>query len=551
MTQAQQQPASPTAAQNQEARARCDRGIELHRQGKTGEAAAEYAAAIALDPELAAPYINLGLLAQKSELPDKALALYAQAFALQPDNPPLLAEMVLLAQKACIWDKTDALEALLLDMVRRKREGIVPFTILGTAATAADQLLAAQTFCRAIAPPEKDLFRHDKRRASVENGSKKIKIGYLSSDYRSHATAHLMAELFERHDRARFHIAAYSYGQNAEDAMRQRLVAAFDDFTEVGHLDDRAAAQKIYDDDVDILVDLKGGFTPGARIGIAAFRPAPVQVNFLGYPGTMGADFIDYIIADRFIIPESHEKFYSEKTVCLPNSYQPNDTRRQIATPTPSRADCGLPEGAFVFCCLSAAYKITPDVFAIWMNLLEKAPGSVLWLFESIPSVKNSILQAAQSRGIGAERIVFAPRAAPAQHLARQKCADLFLDTLPVNAHTTASDALWAGLPVLTRAGETFAGRVAGSLLSAAGFPELIAKTPEEYESVALRLARNPAQCAALREKIEKTRAQMPLFDIARYAKNLESAYQTMWTAWRAKEQPRAFTVAEERPPAS
>ncbi|MBU6475899.1 MAG: hypothetical protein KGQ70_08015, partial [Alphaproteobacteria bacterium] len=473
---------------------------------------------------------------------DKALALYARALALQPDNPPLLAEMVLLGYKACAWGKTDALEALLLDMVRQKREGIVPFTLLSTDATAEDLLVAAQTFCRAIAPPEKSVFKH-----SVRPARDKIKIGYLSSDFWAHATAHLMAELFERHDRARFHITAYSYGQNAGDAMRQRLVAAFDDFADVGPLDDRAAAQKIYDDGVDILVDLKGCFTPDARIGIAALRPAPVQVNFLGYPGTTGADFIDYIVADRFIIPEVCEKFYSEKVVCLPHCYQPNDTHRKIAEPVPSRAACGLPEGAFVFSCFNAAYKITPRVFAVWMRLLAQAPNSVLWLYESIPSIKDNLLRAAESHGIDARRIVFAPKAAPAEHLARQKCADLFLDTLPVNAHTTASDALWAGLPVLTCVGETFAGRVAGSLLTAAGLPELITHTRADYEAAALKLAQNPDQLAALREKIEKTRDTVPLFDIARYTANLESAYETMWRTWRNREKPRAFAVAEER----
>ena len=535
------QPAAPTAAQKQEARARCDRGTQFFMQGKAGEAAAEYAAAIALDPELAAPYINLGLLTQKSELPDKALALYERALTLQPDNPPLLAEMVLLSQKACAWDKTAAYAPFLLDMVRKRRAGIVPFTILGTPATAEDLLLCAQTFCRGVAPPKKSLFRHNSRPAGD-----KIKIGYLSSDYRAHATADLMAELFERHDRARFHVAAYSYGQDDGSAMRKRLLAAFDDFVEAGHLDDRAAAQKIYDDGIDILVDLKGGFTPESRPGIAAFRPAPVQVNFLGYPGTMGADFIDYIIADRFIIPEECEKFYSEKVVCLPDCYQPNDTHRKIADPAPTRADCGLPESGIVFCSFNAAYKITPQVFAIWMRLLAKTPDSVLWLLEGIQSVKDNLLRAAQGHGIDAARIVFAPKLGPAKHLARQKCADLFLDTLPINAHTTASDALWAGLPVLTCVGKTFAGRVAGSLLHAANLPELVTESPEDYEAAALALAQNPAQLAALREKIEKTRLDMPLFDSKRFTENLEKAYQTMWQKWQAKKPPRAFAVAEE-----
>jgi predicted O-linked N-acetylglucosamine transferase (SPINDLY family) len=259
----------------------------------------------------------------------------------------------------------------------------------------------------------------------------------------------------------------------------------------------------------------------------------------------MGASFIDYIIADRFVIPEDQEKYYSEKVICLPNCYQSNDTKRKISTTMPTRLSCGLPEQGFVFCCFNANYKITPQVFDIWMRLLQKIPGSVLWLYETNFSVKGNLKKEAESRGIDPARIIFFSSAPLPEHLARHRLADLFLDTLPCNAHTTTSDALWAGLPVLTCVGSTFAGRVAGSLLKAANLPELITYSLEDYEALALELAQNPARLTAIRQKLQRTRLQVPLFDIERFTKNLEKAYQKMWWIRQSGEAPRAFTVEE------
>jgi protein O-GlcNAc transferase len=427
-------------------------------------------------------------------------------------------------------------EARLLEMVRQKREGIFPSIVLQTAATAEEQLTCARSFMRRREELQKTFIHQMKKPGG------RIKIGYLSEDYREHATAYLMAELFEKHDRARFEITAYSYGPDDNSPMRSRLMKAFDSFVDVRSFTDREAAQKIHDDGIDILIDLKG-LTGESRYDIAAYRPAPVQVNFLGYPGTMGASFIDYIIADRFIIPEDQEKYYSEKVVCLPDCYQPNDTHRVIAETTPTRKECGLPEQAFVFCCFNISYKIKPQTFDIWMRLLQKLPGSVLWLFEANQSVNANLKQEAARRGIDPERLIFAPRARLPEHLARHRRADLFLDTLPINAHTTTSDALWAGLPVLTCAGNTFAGRVAGSLLKAAHLPELIVMSSAEYETLALQLAQQPEKLAAIRRKLEQTRLQMPLFDIEMFTRNLEKSYQTMWDIWQAGENPRAFSI--------
>ena len=309
-----------------------------------------------------------------------------------------------------------------------------------------------------------------------------------------------------------------------------------------GRLTDAEAAKRIKADRIDILVELKG-YTKGARTGISARRPAPVQVSFVGFPGTMGASFIDYVIADPFVVPMDQQLFYSEKIVHLPDCYQPNDTKRLISNITPTRAECGLPEQSFVFCSFNNTYKITPEFFDIWMRVLTAIPGSVLWLLDANDLVKDNLRGEAVKRGIDAQRLVFAPRQPSPEHLARHRLADLFLDTLPYNAHTTASDALWAGLPVLTCAGGTFAGRVAGSLLQAVGLPELIAFSPAAYEAMGLRLARDPALLQGLRHKLLGRRLKAPLFDITRYTRQYESALTQMWETWANGHEPTGFAV--------
>jgi len=356
----------------------------------------------------------------------------------------------------------------------------------------------------------------------------KIRLGYLSADFHQHATAYLIAEVFERHDRARFEVAAYSYGPDDRSGMRARLKGAFDRFLDIRPLAHGEAARQIHEAGIDILVDLKG-YTTHARTEILAYRPAPIQVNYLGYPGTMGAEFMDYIIADPFLVPEDRQPFYSEALAYLPDCYQSNDTKREISEQVPSRAECGLPERGFVFCCFNNTYKITPAFFDIWMRLLHAVPGSVLWLLEANAAAKTNLRREAAARGIDPERLIFAPRQHLPEHLARHRHADLFLDTLPCNAHTTASDALWASLPLLTCAGETFAGRVAGSLLQACGMPELITTSPEAYEAIALKLASEPSRVAVLRRRLEQQRLSAALFDIARFTRNLEAAYIRMW----------------------
>ncbi len=510
----------------------------LDKHGKSEEAAQHYAKAVHFKSPLAVTNLDLATVFKKNLMIDEAIVLYEGAHRQHPDHPGILAELVRLIYNACCWEKLGDLETRLLEMVRQKRPGIFIYSLLCTAATPEDLLTCAACYTTDETPRP---FSHGER---APGG--KIKIGYLSSDLFAHATAYLMSELFERHDRSRFTVNAYSYGANKDRTpMRERLEKAFDSFVDVADLSDQDAAQRIYDDGIDILIDIQGGLTDKARRGIPARRPAPVQVNYLGYPGSSGARFFDYIIADRFIIPEDQEKFYSEKVACLPDCYQPNDTQRQISAVMPTREAYGLPAKGFVFCCFNGSYKITPRVFDVWMRLLQQVPGSVMWLYLENKSMKENLRRQAERRGADPDRLVFAGRAPLPEHLARLRLADLFLDTLPVNAHTTASDALWAGLPLLTCAGQTFAGRVAGSLLQAAHLPELIAYSLEEYEALALQLARNPEQLAALREKIDQTKRHVPLFDIARFASHIESAYATMWQKHQAGETPRGFVVEQ------
>jgi predicted O-linked N-acetylglucosamine transferase (SPINDLY family) len=327
--------------------------------------------------------------------------------------------------------------------------------------------------------------------------------------------------------------------------MRRRLEAAFDNFLDLTHVSDDEIAAFVRRAEIDILINLNGYFGLD-RTGVFARRPAPIQVNYLGFPGTMGANYMDYIIADRFTIPESAREHYAESVVYLPECYQPNDRKKPASIRAVTRTDCGLPEVGFVFCCFNNSYKLTPDFFDVWMRLLRDVMGSVLWLYEGNEAVKRNLCREAAARGVAPGRLVFAPPRPLGEHLARVTLADLFLDTLPLNAHTTASDALWCGVPVLTCPGETFAGRVAASLLQAIGLPELIAKTLVDYQALALKLAREPALLATMKAKLSRNRNTAPLFDTPRYARNLERAYRHMWTRARRGLPPHSFAVEGE-----
>jgi len=380
------------------------------------------------------------------------------------------------------------------------------------------------------------------RRRPLASRDGRIRVAYVSADFHSHATAWLMAGVFEAHDRDRFDIYAFSLGRNDRSETRMRLEQAFDVFIDAGDKTDQEIAGLLRDLDVDIAVDLKG-LTKGARPGIFALRPAPIQVNYLGYPGTMGVDYIDYLVADRVIIPETERRWYAENIVYLPDTYQCNDTARSLPARLASRRDVGLPEQGFVFCSFNGSFKITPRVFDVWMRLLQKTEGSVLWLRESNGSSMRNLRREAEKRGVAGDRLVFAPVWPHAEHLARHRSADLFLDTLPYGAHTGASDALWAGLPVLTCLGESFAGRVAASLLHAVGLPDMVTHSLEEYEARALQLAHDPALLDEVTERLARNRETHALFDTARFTRHLESAYGQMVERHRAGERPQPFAV--------
>lgn len=361
----------------------------------------------------------------------------------------------------------------------------------------------------------------------------KIRLGYFSADYHDHATMHLIAELFEQHDRSRFELVAFSFGPDKDDEMRMRAVRAFDQFIDVRNLTDRDVALLSRTLEVDIAIDLKG-FTQDDRTGIFSYRAAPIQINYLGYPGTMSADYIDYIIADPILIPEHSQRYYSEKIAYLPNSYQANDRSRSSSGRAFTRVELELPSAEFIFCCFNNNYKITPPVFDCWMRILKQFERSVLWLLEDNAKAASNLKKEAATRGINEERLIFAKRLPLGDHLARLRSADLFLDTLPYNAHTTASEALWIGLPVLTCTGDGFASRVAASLLNAIGLPELVTTTLESYEALAIKLASHPHQLATIRQKLASNRLVKPLFDIKLFTRHIEVAYTAMYERYRA-----------------
>ena len=499
------------------------------------EAVESFTRALQLKPGLTNAVLNRAQTLLVLRRYEEAIPDYEAILKIAPDHPYALGDSIFCKLQCGEWRDFEALRESAGAALRAGKRAITPVLAAALLDSPEDQLRALQIIARDRLPPKPPLWRGERY------AHERIRIAYVSADFHAHATAVLMAGVFEHHDRARFETVAISFGPDDASPMRARLERSFDRFIDGRGESDAAIAGLMRQEEIDIAIDLKG-FTSDARPAIFSFRTAPVQVNYLGFPGTMGADFMDYLIADSVLVPESDEPFYSENIVRLPHSYQPNDRSRAIAA-MPGRAQAGLPEGAFVFCCFNNSYKIQPAVFDIWMRLLRDVPGSVLWLLEDNPSFARNIRREAAARAIAPERLVLAPRAGQGEHLARQRLADLFLDTLPYNAHTTASDALFVGLPLLTCLGTSFAGRVAASLLNAAGAPELVTKSLEEYERLALVLARDPPRLAALRNELTANRETSALFDVARFTKDLEAAYTTMWETSQRGGTPESFVV--------
>jgi len=421
--------------------------------------------------------------------------------------------------------------------VRRGERADSPFSFIAHSTSPADQRRCAQIYaadrCSVKAPATRPPLRRERSR---------LRIAYLSADLRNHAVGQLMAGVFESHDRSRFEMYAFSAGPDDGSEIRRRLVRSVDHFVEVAAMQDGAIAARMAELSVDIAVDL-GGHTTGSRTRVLAYRPAPVQVAFLGFPGTLGADFIDYIIADRHVVPASDRIHYTEQVIHLPDTYLPNDFAPTIHSP-PTRTEAGLPPSGFVYCCFNAPYKYSPAMFEVWMRILKAVPDSVLWLREASATAIRNLGKEAERRGIAVGRLLYAAKVSKlADHYARLSLADIFLDTHPYNAHTTASDALGAGVPVITLRGNTFCSRVATSLLHAVELGHLSVETPEQYERLAIDLARAPGKLADLKARLGHARSRAPLFDPVRFCRHLESAYLEIWMRHQRGEAPAALSV--------
>ena len=500
-----------------------NRGLLLTELKQFDHALLSYNRAIELKPAYAEVYSNRGIALQELRRFVEALASYDQALSLNPDLDFVPGMRLYLKMMMCEWSKIDHEVFQLGANIECGKKAASPFCVLGVIDSLSIQQQAAQIYVKEkyplnnVIPQNHIRQRHDK-----------IRIGYYSADFRNHPLSHLTAELYELHDRSRFEITAFSFGPNNNDELRKRVESAVDNFLDVQDQSEEEIVILSRKMAIDIAVDL-GGFTQWARTRIFASRAANIQVNYLGYPGTMGAEYIDYIIADSLLISEKSRQFYTEKIVYLPNTYMVSDTKRSIASKIFSRVELDLPENGFVFCCFNNSYKITPSSFDSWIRILKPVKGSVLWLLGDNPIVLKNLRKEADKRGVNPERLIFAQRRTLSEHLLRHRSADLFLDTFPYNAHTTANDALWAGLPVVTRTGESFASRVAASLLNAIHIPELITSTQEAYEALAIELACNPKKLSKIKIKLEMNRLTTPLFDTRLFTKNIEEAYTVMY----------------------
>ena len=493
-------------------------GHALQEQGNLEKAIEAYRKVIAIKPDYTDAHYNMANALRDQGNLEKAIEAIGKALAIRPDYESLVAQKLYWQAHICDWNSI-AKDLNRVPELGITKKNVQPFFLLALEDTPESHQTRSKIYAN-VGYPQKPLP------AQVKPSQKprRIRIGYFSSDFRDHPVAYLIVKMLELHDRDQFEIFGYSLYGSQQSEMRQRLSKPFDNFANVQGMSDKAVALKARQDGIDIAVDLNG-YTKCACTGIFAYRAAPIQINYLGYPGTMGAEFIDYILADPVLIPEDKRQHYSEQIIYLPNTYQPTDNMRAISDKVITREDMGLPSEGFVFCCFNSNYKISPAEFDIWMRVLKNVEGSVLWLLQSNKWAGQNLKRQAEDRGVNAERIIFAERLPQSEHLARQRLADLFLDTFNYNAHTTTSDALWAGLPVITKMGQGFAARVAGSLLNAVGLPELITQNEEDYEVLILELATNPKKLAKIKDTLATNRLTQPLFNTELYTKHLENGY--------------------------
>lgn len=511
-------------------------GTVLIKLGQFEEAIPPLSTAITLRPDYAKALTNRAAAYLELGHNEKAHQDLVRSFAIDPQQDFLAGLVLHTEMQLCARTHFIELQRHIIEGLRSKKKVAAGFALVAAIEdphllrTAAEVWAADQT-------PEAAMPLQ-----AYSSVSERVRIGYFSADFHNHATAHLIAGLIEAHDRTRYEISGYSFGPDRQDEMRSRLVRAFDQFYEVSALSDAALAQLAREHAIDIAIDLKG-YTQSSRPGIFAHRAAPVQVNYLGYPGTMGATFIDYIIADQYLVPLGAESAFSEKIIRLPESYQVNDAARPRPLHTPSRNELGLPEHAFVFCSFNNNYKITPEVFDTWMAILRARDNSVLWLLQDNASAAANLRQTAKELGVDPTRLIFAPRVAVADHLARHRAANLFLDTWPCNAHTTASDALWMGLPIVTLSQRSFASRVAGSLLTAVGLAQQICSDRESYIRLALEISENERLLQSLREQLLTNPESLPLFNTRRFCRHFEQAVSYAVDLSRRGEPSRHFSV--------
>jgi len=516
--------------------AHVNRGITCEDLDRRDEALASYDRALALRPDYLRALENRGATLQSLNRWSEAAGSFGRVIARAPEHDYALGNLLSCRLHTCEWGDlaqlADRTEAAVVNGAR----AVSPFSFLAISGAPSAQLRCARTWVD-------DKYPRAHEWADGRRPGDRIRVAYLSADFRDHPVAFLLARLFEIHDRRRFEPIAVSFRRETGAAMERRVGAAFDVVVDASGMSDGEVAAKMRELKVDIAVDLMG-FTTGSRPGILALRPAPIQVNYLGFPATMGARFIDYIIADEYVVPRGSEAHYAESVARLPDSFQANDDTRQAAERRPTRAQAGLPEAGFVFCSFNKPYKINPALFDVWMRLLRQVAGSVLWLYADHEVVRRNLRAEAEKRGVAHDRLVFASLLRYPDHLARLGLADLFLDTVPFNAGATCSDALHSGVPVLTCSGEAFASRMAGSLLSAAGLSTLITRDLAEYEARAFQLAYDRAMLGDIRDDWSRARASNPLFDSDRFRSHLEAAYLTMWERFQRGEPPATFSVA-------
>lgn len=500
-----------------------NRGNALKDLNRMDEALTSYDKVIALKPDYAEAYYNRGNALKDLNRLDEALISYERSITLKPSNEFWFGTALHARMHLCEWKDFDSKMKSISKNIINSKKISVPFNLLALLDDPAIHKIASEIFINEKHPPSpiRKVFVASKNLS-------KIRVGYFSADFHDHATMHLMAEMFESHDKNRFEIFAFSYGPASSDQWQHRAKKNFSEFIDCNNKSDSEIAKISEDLGVHIAVDLKG-FTTDSRTGIFANRAAPIQVNFIGYPGTMGGDYIDYIIADEVLIPEDLRQFYTEKVAYLPHCYQPNCRNRAVSNKSISRSDFGLPENGIVFSSFNNNYKITPDIFASWIRILKQVDGSVLWLLTSNSTAENNLRRYMEEGGVDPARLIFAQKLPVEEHLNRLRLADLMLDTFPCGAHTTCSDALRMGLPVVALMGQSFASRVAASLLTTVGLPELITASLSDYESLAIELAKGPEKLADIRARLQRNFESTPLFNPELFARNLESLYETMY----------------------